>query len=116
MVGNNTVARTPFHNFDFRGCDGAVQDEHTWRKAYPVGAPTCTDEGMKFEGNNNQYVNLDDFYFGGATSIEMYAKHDSYNFDSDLFYAGDDMSYMIKQRGGRILVKGYARIASAVVP
>jgi hypothetical protein len=93
MVGNNTVARTPFHNFDFRGCDGAVQDEHTWRKAYPVGAPTCTDEGIKFEGTSSQYVNLDNFYFGGATSIEMYAKHDAYNYDSQLFYAADDTSF-----------------------
>ncbi|GMI21586.1 hypothetical protein TeGR_g2014, partial [Tetraparma gracilis] len=54
MVGNKTVARTPFHNFDFRGCNGTVQDEHTWREAHPVGAPTCTDEGMKFEGIDEQ--------------------------------------------------------------
>jgi hypothetical protein len=89
MTVNNTVARTPFHDFDFRGCSGTVQDKHTWRKAYGVNNPTCTENGMQC--GVGQYVNLDDFYFGSATTIEVYVKHDSYPL-GNVFYASNTNS------------------------
>jgi len=87
MLGNATAPRTDeFHDFDFRGCNGTVQDKHTWRKGYPINNATCTASGMQFDGTD-QYIDLDDFYFGSTTTIEMYAKHDSYKFESNLFKA-----------------------------
>ena len=44
----------------------------------------CSSDGVSFDGNE-QYVDIDDFKFGGATSFEVCVKYNSFNEWSRIF-------------------------------
>ena len=45
---------------------------------------TCSADGIVMDGNND-YVDIDDWEWGGTTSIEVYVKYDSFNSWSRVF-------------------------------
>jgi hypothetical protein len=65
----------PSHAWDFRGCTTgtAVADAYGTEMATPQNGPTCSSEGVTFDGNS-QYMDIDDFSWGGSVSVETYAK------------------------------------------
>ena len=50
--------------------------------ATPKNGPTCSADGISLDGNDD-YVDIDDWEWGGATSIEVYVKYDNFNGWSD---------------------------------
>ena len=48
---------------------------------------TCSANGIALDGNND-YVDIDDFEFGGAVAFEVYVKYDSFNHASRVFDFG----------------------------
>ena len=52
---------------------------------------TCSAEGIVLDGNND-YVDIDDWEWGGATSFELYVKYDSFNKWSRVFDVGSGAS------------------------
>lgn len=44
--------------------------------ATPTNGPTCSADGISLDGSDD-FVNLDDWEWGGATSIEAYVKYDA---------------------------------------
>jgi hypothetical protein len=66
------------HEWDFRGCSNDVPIvDATGLAAVRMNGATCTAEGVSFDGVDD-YVNLDDWEFGGAIAIEIYAKFDGF--------------------------------------
>ncbi|GMI22645.1 hypothetical protein TrCOL_g1248 [Triparma columacea] len=53
-------------------------------KATAKNGATCSTEGMVFDGVND-WVDIDDWEWGGTTSIEVYVKYDSFNSYSPVF-------------------------------
>ena len=53
-----------------------------------MNGPTCSADGIILDGNND-YVDIDDFDFGGATTFEVYVKYDSFNNWSRVFSFGE---------------------------
>ncbi|GMH76490.1 hypothetical protein TrLO_g8186 [Triparma laevis f. longispina] len=81
---------TAHHFWDFRGCTtgGTVTDSIAGDLvATPLNGPVCGADGLRFDGNND-YVDLDDWEWGGTTSIEVYVKYDSFNSASRVFDFG----------------------------
>jgi hypothetical protein len=76
------MAATADHDWDFRGCvDGeAVVDERAGSElqATLMNGAHCTAEGVSFDGVND-YVDLDDWEWGGALTIEAYVKYEKFN-------------------------------------
>jgi hypothetical protein len=77
------IAATAGHGWDFRGCidgeavvDGGAGSE---LKATLMNGAQCTAEGVAFDGVDD-YVDLDDWEWGGTLTIEAYVKYTSFNF------------------------------------
>jgi hypothetical protein len=84
-------AATADHGWDFRGCsdsapvmDSAAESE--LKATLMNGA--CTAEGVSLDGVDD-YVDIDDWEWGGATSFEMLAKYESFNNYSPVFCFGN---------------------------
>ncbi|GMH73473.1 hypothetical protein TrST_g4716 [Triparma strigata] len=78
---------TAHHFWDFRGCTtgGTVTDNIAGDLvATPVNGPVCGADGLRLDGNND-YADIDDWEWGGTTSIEVYVKYDSFNDYSRVF-------------------------------
>ncbi|GMH71215.1 hypothetical protein TL16_g05594 [Triparma laevis f. inornata] len=82
---------TAHHFWDFRGCttgevisDSIVGD----LVATPMNGPTCVSDGISMDGNDD-YVNIDDWEWGGTTSFEVYVKYNTFNSYSSIFDCGD---------------------------
>jgi hypothetical protein len=75
------IAATADHGWDFRGCvdGGAVVDEGAGSElqATLMNGASCTAEGVAFDGVDD-YVDLDDWEWGGALTIEVYVKYDTF--------------------------------------
>jgi len=77
----------PSHSWDFRGCsDGAsVVDAIAGSlESTSVNGAACGADGIKFDGVDD-YVDIDDWEFGGTTSIEVLTKKSSYSNHARVF-------------------------------
>ncbi|GMH97446.1 hypothetical protein TrST_g12666 [Triparma strigata] len=52
--------------------------------ATPKNGASCGADGLRLDGNND-YADIDDWEWGGTTSIEVYVKYDSFNDHSRVF-------------------------------
>ncbi|GMI41460.1 hypothetical protein TeGR_g5044, partial [Tetraparma gracilis] len=81
-VAGTTIADTADHAWDFRGCiDGVpVVDapDASGLQATLMNGASCTSEGVAFDGVDD-YVDLDDWEWGGALTIESYVKYDTFH-------------------------------------
>ena len=87
----SSMAATADHGLDFRGCsdsapvmDSAAESE--LKATLMNGA--CTAEGVSLDGVDD-YVDIDDWEWGGATSFEMLAKYENFNNYSPVFCFGN---------------------------
>ncbi|GMH79533.1 hypothetical protein TL16_g08176 [Triparma laevis f. inornata] len=90
---------TAHHFWDFRGCTkgSAVEDSIARNlKATPNASdysklPECSGDGITFDGkpSEKQYVDIDDWEWGGTTSFEVYVKYHSFNENTRVFDFGD---------------------------
>ena len=71
-----------------RTTGAAVVDQYSTLKATPINGALCSATGMVFDGVDD-YVDLDAWSWGGATSFEVYVKYDSMNYHSMVFCFGD---------------------------
>jgi len=79
------------HVWDFRGCTtgSPVTDSIGGDLvATPMNGPVCGADGLRLDGNN-EYADIDDWEWGGTTSIEVYVKYDSFNEYSRVFDFGN---------------------------
>ncbi|GMI33160.1 hypothetical protein TrRE_jg4887, partial [Triparma retinervis] len=77
--------------WDFRDCtSGAPTVEGTGGdlQASPFNGPTCTVDGIHFDGVDD-YIQIDDWEWGGATSIELYVKYDTFMSSSPILNFGN---------------------------
>ncbi|GMH66854.1 hypothetical protein TL16_g04527 [Triparma laevis f. inornata] len=78
----------PHHTWDFRNCvtgqDVADTGQDEGKIARPMNGPTCSAAGISLDGDDD-YVNVETFQFGGATSFEVLVKYDSFNYFSRVF-------------------------------
>jgi hypothetical protein len=74
-----TSCAASLHDFDFRGCTtGSSITDSFSIAATPVNGPTCSSSGMYFDGADD-YVLLTNWNWGGATSFEVFVKHQVMN-------------------------------------
>jgi hypothetical protein len=59
--------------------------------ATPTNGPTCSSDGIALDGSND-YVDINDWTWGGTTSFEVYVKYDSFNDWSRIFDFGNGVS------------------------
>ena len=81
---------TAHHFWDFRGCTTGVAMTDSIAGdlvATPMNGPTCSATGIAFDGSND-YVDIDDWEWGGATSFEVYVKYNVFNYYSRVFDFG----------------------------
>jgi hypothetical protein len=82
---SGTIKDAADHAWDFRGCTHGVPvvdgPEASDLQATLMNGASCTAEGVAFDGEND-YVDLDDWEWGGAFTIEMYVRHESFNWKS----------------------------------
>ena len=98
---SDTVCVHDAHSWNFMGCsdDSPVVDETVGSAlaATSKNGASCSVEGMVFDGVDN-YADIDDWEWGGTTSIEVYVKYDSSNENSRVFdfsnVAGSDNVYL----------------------
>jgi hypothetical protein len=77
------------HAWDFRGCDSSVPVvDATGLAATLVNGAACTPDGVSFDGVDD-YVDLDDWEWGGALTIEVYVKFESFDDWSRVLDFGD---------------------------
>jgi hypothetical protein len=80
-----TIKDTADHAWDFRGCTDGVPvvdaPDASGLQATLMNGASCTSEGVAFDGVND-YADLDDWEWGGAFTIEMYVKHESFKWGS----------------------------------
>ena len=62
---------------------------------------TCSADGIVFDGSDD-YVDIDEWEWGGTTSFEVYVKYDSFNFNSRVldFGSGAASDYIILNNVG----------------
>jgi hypothetical protein len=76
-----TIADTADHAWDFRGCTDGVpvvdSPAASELQATLTNGASCTAEGVVFDGVDG-YVDLDDWEWGGAFTIEAYLKFDNF--------------------------------------
>ncbi|GMH73847.1 hypothetical protein TrST_g1917 [Triparma strigata] len=91
----NLKADGPHHVWDFRNCvtgqDVADTGQDEGKIASPMNGPTCSAAGISLDGNDD-YVNVETFQFGGATSFEVLVKYDSFIAGSRIFDFGNGES------------------------
>lgn len=87
-TGASTCAAT-LHDFDFRGCTtgAAISDAFSYT-ATPYNGPTCSSYGMYFDGVDD-YLQLTNWYWGGATSFEVFIKFEAFKSWSRIFEFAD---------------------------
>ena len=80
----------PSHSWDFRGCTTgvAIVDAYSALVATPVDGPLCSSTGISFDGVND-YVNIDSWSWGGATSFEVYVDISVIQINMRIFVFGD---------------------------
>jgi hypothetical protein len=80
-VAGTTIADTADHAWDFRGCTDGVpvvdSPAASELQATLMNGASCTAEGVAFDGVDG-YVDLDDWEWGGAFTIEAYLKFDNF--------------------------------------
>jgi hypothetical protein len=59
--------------------------------ATPMNGPTCSSEGISLDGSDD-YVDINDWTWGGTTSFEVLVKYDSFNSGSRVFDFGNGES------------------------
>ncbi|GMH50045.1 hypothetical protein TrVE_jg3029, partial [Triparma verrucosa] len=82
---------TAHHFWDFRNCStgNTVTDSIAGDLvATPKNGPICGADGLRLDGNDD-YADVDDWEWGGTTSIEVYVKYDSINSYSRVFGFGN---------------------------
>ena len=70
---------SPDHGWDFRGCSDAsptVDFMGGALKAMAVYGALCSPDGMVFNSTTHGFVDIDDWFWGGTTSFEMYVRMD----------------------------------------
>ena len=88
----STSCNVTLHNFDFRGCTTGSSITDDWElAAIPVNGPICSATGIYFDGSND-YVELDDWSWGGDISIEIYVKYAAFQDWSYVFSFYDSIS------------------------
>jgi len=78
---------TAHHFWDFRGCTtgAAVMDSIAGDlAARPFSGPTCSSGGIVMDGIDD-YVQIDNWEWGGTTSFEVYVQYHSFNDASRVF-------------------------------
>ena len=86
----------PSHIWDFRGCSGTfLVDAFSSLTATFLNGATCSFTGIVLDGNDD-YVDIDDWEWGGATSIEAYVKFESFNRYSNVIDFGTGASNNIR--------------------
>ncbi|GMH54683.1 hypothetical protein TL16_g01723 [Triparma laevis f. inornata] len=88
------LAKDEFSHFwDFRGCTTGepVVDgiEGSSLSTTPMNGPVCGADGVNMDGNDD-FVNIDDWEWGGTTSIEAYVKDYSFYKDSAILHFGGE--------------------------
>ena len=84
------------HDWNFRSCshdEVAVVDSiygSDLRATAKKGA-TCSADGIVLDGNDD-YIDIDDWEWGGTTAIEVYVKYDTFNSHSRVFDFGNGES------------------------
>ena len=81
---------TAHHFWDFRGCTtgaGITDSIAGDLVATPTNGPTCSDDGIVLDGNDD-YLDINDWEWGGAVAFEVYVKYDSFNHQSRVFDFG----------------------------
>ena len=85
---SDTVCVHDAHSWNFMGCsdDSPVVDETVGSAlaATAFNGASCSAGGMVFDGVDD-YVDLEDWEWGGTMSIEVYVKYDSFNSYSRVF-------------------------------
>jgi len=68
------------HDWNFQDCNPnePVADSANGTLAMLKEGPICSPEGVTFDGTDD-YVDIDDFMFGGPTSFEIYVRYDGFN-------------------------------------
>ncbi|GMH80857.1 hypothetical protein TrST_g10650 [Triparma strigata] len=102
---------TAHHFWDFRGCTtgGSVTDSIAGDLvATPVNGPVCGADGLRLDGNDD-YVDINDWTWGGTTSIEVYVKYDSFNSYSHVldFGSGDSSDNVVLNNYGTTSTIGW---------
>ena len=88
----STSCDVTLHNFDFRGCTTGSTITDDWElAAIPNNGPSCSAAGIYFDGSND-YVELDDWSWGGDISVEIYVKYASFQDWSFIFSFYDKIS------------------------
>jgi hypothetical protein len=80
----DSYAATASHAWDFRGCDASapvLDSSGGALKATLMNGAECGADGVAFDGVDD-YVDLDDWEWGGALTIEAYVKYESFNMHS----------------------------------
>ena len=81
----------PDHSWDFRTCNSSsttLSDTYGGLTATLVNGAQCTTDGIVFDGSDD-YVDLEDWEWGGTVSFELYAKWDALQYWSRLIDFGD---------------------------
>jgi hypothetical protein len=87
----DSYAATASHAWDFRGCDASapvLDSSGGALKATLMNGAECGADGVAFDGVDD-YVDLDDWEWGGALTIEAYVKYESFNWWSRVLDFGD---------------------------
>jgi hypothetical protein len=81
----STMAHTADHAWDFRGCsnDAPIVDSAGGLGATLMNGAICAADGVSFDGEDD-YVDLEDWEWGGALTIEVYAKYERFNYHSNV--------------------------------
>ena len=79
------------HVWNFMGCSDSTPvvdgTEGSSLRATAKNGAKCTAEGIEYDGVDD-YVDIDDWEWGGATSFEVYVKYDTFNSNSRVFDFG----------------------------
>ncbi|GMH70764.1 hypothetical protein TL16_g05489 [Triparma laevis f. inornata] len=87
-------APEPSHDWNFQDCatGETVADSIAGQLvATPENGPACGQGGISLDGSDD-FVELDNWEWGGTTSFEVYAKYDSFNTGSRVFAFGSGSS------------------------
>ena len=92
VIGTSRYNLVPDHEIDFRGCSNGVPTIDSYDSAISataVNGATCSASGMVFDGVDD-YVDVTPWPFGGALTLEVYLKFDSFdNTDAAVFDFSD---------------------------
>lgn len=91
---NRDASCPPDHSWDFRGCttgsqivDNSGSNQLAATPSFPYAQ--CSALGITFDAGNQQWMLVDPWNWGGATSFETYVKFSSFNGWSRVFDFGN---------------------------